>query len=757
MLQHRKLILVSLALALGVVVGFIAFGGDTPARPPAEGPTASDPEIEEAAPDTDERVERIGGDEGTFRRRGRVVDAEGEPVSGVGLQFESLFKPKQFARTTSGPKGRFLITGIRLADEMRFYVTNPQEFRQLESPQETVTIPGEDEIIIRVERRPPPKQLNGRILDDAGQPIADATVHVVHGPAAQRQVSTDDEGGFEITSKGPFDGDLSLLVEAPGFLPARRESVLYDQEPIEIRLDRAHGIRVRVVELGTGRAVENFAVRVRPAAAKSDELDRPCAQGHHPNGEAQLTGLWQGPNLICAVPDDPALADSQVLEVDPTKDDLAVLHVQRLTPLRVHLRWKDGQPAANLRVQLVDSRSSRLPAYVFDMRERPLSASTRWLRHAPIVASRSTTDETGGATLGVPRKVRKLTVRVDFARPPLAEFEVRLGERRHYDHAIEGRIGSVIDIELPDIEPFDPKALGSVAQNARLSGRVQHSLGDKWKLYLKIAQRMVPLGENGEFDFQLEPGKHGVKLVGFLPIEGSKKRKRTGSLHLDWVTVRSGQHLEHDFECPRIGALYGSVRIGDEIPSGHVTVYDDAANVGRARVPIDDEGNYRIDDVWPERVLLRVDPGHGRAHSLWNPDLHTYVQQDRDTRVDLVFTERTVTFRVRHQDGRVAANERLAVGVGGVGQRLDTDEHGIGVVTFVPKSGTLTLFRTWKMSDVLAEVVLSPKKARYEQSVTLYPKNYRPETSPSDEPVPVEAHKADVDLPVLRSHLRRRR
>jgi len=102
--------------------------------------------------------------------RGRVVDAAGKPLAGIGVQREHAFLPE--SRTESGPEGRFELA--------------------VEEPQGELTASGAGWILIGGERYLDPEreedyllvlapavEFRGRVLDARGAPVSDASLFAI--------------------------------------------------------------------------------------------------------------------------------------------------------------------------------------------------------------------------------------------------------------------------------------------------------------------------------------------------------------------------------------------------------------------------------------------------------------------------------------------------------------------------------------------------------------------------------------------------
>ena len=210
---------------------------------------------------------------------GTIVDAQGNPVAGATVVCYLEMEAKQHA-TTDG-QGAFefptfqeqtvvLVTKAGLAPTWRTWYTGAPE-----EPQKIVLGAS--------------SALAGVVVDDAGQPVADAEVSV---PAALNKTATDisqpnevfgkmarelfsartsADGKFRIENF-PADGQAILLAKKPGKALRQTANVLrYDelpfhagQEDITLTLDPAGSVTGKVVARGTGQPLAHAMVGLEP-------------------------------------------------------------------------------------------------------------------------------------------------------------------------------------------------------------------------------------------------------------------------------------------------------------------------------------------------------------------------------------------------------------------------------------------------------------------------------------------------------------
>ncbi len=124
-------------------------------------------------------------------------------------------------------------------------------------------------------RVPPERQVEGRLVDAAGEPVAGVTVQAFprydeerlppasHDPHAEVRTST--QGAFRLRGLG--DGTYELRAQVPGrFVPPDPVVVAAGSEDVEIRLRQAARVTVRVVD-ADGQPCANCAVSLFRAGA----------------------------------------------------------------------------------------------------------------------------------------------------------------------------------------------------------------------------------------------------------------------------------------------------------------------------------------------------------------------------------------------------------------------------------------------------------------------------------------------------------
>lgn len=369
---------------------------------------------------------------------GRVVDDSGVPQANVNVELTRV--PGQDLDHTAPVPARWGDQAATAADgafALRARLT-PGEYRvetrnaELASPM-TVTLPAErstEQLPVVVRRRALPS-LRGRVLDEAGAPVAGLQIE---DRAAQRgtpRTFSGNDGTFELIALAPdgppnaslvprsdeYENDASVAHEVP-----------WGRTDVELRVRRAPGLSVRVTDTA-GTPVETYVVRVLPRNTRgsSSNDSRVRAAGPHQDGIATVPGLARGDWLVLV--EFPATSPFESLrvpfhhEAGPQRLDLRAAASARRT---VRVLAMDEAPVAGATVQLCDPFDAPLDDSRMVMR-RDL-----WMVNAgnnpALVVGEGVTDADGRIELRGPGD-RELGLCVPGpGNVPLRQTGLRLGE-----------------------------------------------------------------------------------------------------------------------------------------------------------------------------------------------------------------------------------------------------------------------------------------------------------------------------------------
>jgi protocatechuate 3,4-dioxygenase beta subunit len=337
--------------------------------------------------------------------RARVVDEDDRPVPGIAVQLQRAdadaagrFGPATTATAESDARGAFAIEGLAGGA----WTVLPRHVERIHPVGDLVLAAGQNEQHVTIVVRPPDPRttITGSVVDADGSPVAGAQVAAEGGPVATAQ--TDERGAFQLVRTDAAAGPVQLRVRgAAGHEDLLTPWMPWGSRSVTLALQRAGGMVVTVVELGTARAVEDFGVswcRVEEAAAGHQG-----AQGavvHHAGGTATIDGVPRGRIRLVVTPADAALAPSDQVEIQHHGGGTAVRGEQRRCgelPVRVTLA--DGRPVQGAALELIRPPAGArvdLETYCMDPGRPARLAAPH--THA-VRLDETTTDETGRAVL----------------------------------------------------------------------------------------------------------------------------------------------------------------------------------------------------------------------------------------------------------------------------------------------------------------------------------------------------------------------
>ena len=222
-----------------------------------------------------------------------------------------------------------------------------------------ITIPAEapmDPITVVV-REPP--FLGGVVVDEHGLPVKGVRVSAeLKRDGRMASARTRADGTFKIYRIANCPDTVRIEVSDPG--PCERtdpsKPFAWGKTGITIELQRALTVAITVVEAGTNKPVEEFAVRAFSMQAKAmNSVDRRLQlSGHHVDGKLEIPGVSRGTSRIAVIPKDPHLHCTQVDIVAEEGMESLRIEVQRLQPMMVQVLDKNGAPVANANVFVIE-------------------------------------------------------------------------------------------------------------------------------------------------------------------------------------------------------------------------------------------------------------------------------------------------------------------------------------------------------------------------------------------------------------------
>jgi protocatechuate 3,4-dioxygenase beta subunit len=222
---------------------------------------------------------------------GRVIEASGTPSSGAWVQVERVDGPAQSAwgrikaSTTTGQDGRFRTTGLEPGRyQVRYHDSGHAPV--LSPPFDLAEDATHDMGDLAIAQG---ASIAGRVTDDAGTPIEDATISL--RDAAGRPVflfstaTTGSDGRYRVPEVEP--GRYTLRVEARGHAPFEKPVTLgADSVTLDATLGRGGTVRVQVVD-AAGLPVSGARVTITDAEGKP--LTRTLSLANLDGGDAGST------------------------------------------------------------------------------------------------------------------------------------------------------------------------------------------------------------------------------------------------------------------------------------------------------------------------------------------------------------------------------------------------------------------------------------------------------------------------------------
>lgn len=283
------------------------------------------------------------------RVRGKVSSSDGQPLPGVSVSVveAGMRRPGMPGdRATTDGDGLYEMTSVPPGD--RNISFNKDGF--VAATKSVATAAGkESQLDATLDAG---RQLNGRVLDESGQPVAGADVRIEGEPV--RSVQTDTDGSFQLA--GLRDGKLRVIARKTGYVDARQEVDTVSQSNVTLSLGRGATIVGRVTGLSP-EELGNVLVNYFSSGGGYGGMARPDAAGNF-----TLTGVKDGTTMVqgsVGGTSGSRSAHKSIEVINGTAPDVELAFTQGFT-VRGHVNGH-GRPMGDFRIMFSSADPSNPP------------------------------------------------------------------------------------------------------------------------------------------------------------------------------------------------------------------------------------------------------------------------------------------------------------------------------------------------------------------------------------------------------------
>jgi len=388
------------------------------------------------------------------RVRGKVVDSQGKAMAGssvfLGLSRErrmgwltkrSAFRPVFQRDFQTDAEGEFTLGIALLAGPWDLQLSLDKL-----SPEE-LDIPDnrrQFELLIRVRDLASTPKIEGKVVDEAGQPVVGASLDYDPRMSAMThrfEIVTGTDGSFCILkNKQDSDAPVRLHVEKQGFDPLA-PSQKFEWETKGHRLVMRYGasLAIQVSDANTLTPIEAYGIRILPVpqvAGKMSPKDRWVrSKGIHPEGILRLQGIARGRYRISIVADAEYIT-SEWVEISLPRETALPLafRLHRAVSQDLRLVTPQGDPVEGSHVELLEPEQG-MPISIYTTISDKSSISTG--RDQATLWTKGRTGASGNLTL---------------TGPPDRHLGLRIRGPRHVPTYIQGirlrESGGVITVQV---------------------------------------------------------------------------------------------------------------------------------------------------------------------------------------------------------------------------------------------------------------------------------------------------------------------
>lgn len=540
--------------------------------------------------------------------------------------------------------------------------------------------------------------IHGRVVDEAGQPVAAALVTAPGQAGASCDITTV-HGEFTLRREaGGESGAVPLSVDRDGFEPPEPlPQVVWGAANVELQIASAAALRLRVID-AAGAAVDDFTVRMLQRAVSMSPLPplRVRARGPFVDGTADIPGIRCGRWLLL-VEFPSATKFERILQ---TIDVAAGARFVQLRAQPAATRWlrvtdADGGPVAGTHVQLCELFGAGLDDTTRVLGELDWQANTHD-QSLGLLLFAGATDSTGslslsaagGRDLGLrllgPGHVPKLVAKLRLDEPGDLRVTVARGARlvgRVVPPTALAELKRLAGLEVDDAFPADRRPI------VRLSGADGAVVPTVRSFADEAAWATYGIADDGSFAVGgLPPGAWTLQIE-YCEVQGSGARF-TARLAVAPIVLTEAATLHRDLDLQPLcaGTLEGSVTCnGEPLADARIlleTDRDALGNQGTVTCETDAAGRF-VHRGRAGRYRLRLPAGRdGRALRAF-----TAATVESGETVRHTFAILSGTLRVKLCDARGLPAAGIALSAFPDGRRLPlTNADGItaGEVTAQP-------------------------------------------------------------------------
>ena len=352
---------------------------------------------------------------------GRVVDEGGNPVATVGVRLTDLpLRANDGAANNSrggwsDESGNFTVS-VPIPPGTWPLRVSARGFRHIR-PQSVRVSKDMPDLVVVVRKIP---LITGVAVDELGKPVVRASIEAQTAAGWRCSSWTRKDGTFRLYARrDPISPIVSFRTSGwhgacEPFQEERR--VEWGSRDVRLVLRRGLSLEVVVVERGSGKPVERYAVSCHATRATSSSETGARLGGTHEGGQVVVDGIWRGENFIKVFPNDIALLPSERIKFTAHETGIAPLRIEvdRMQKLTVHLsdERNRGVPGSQIEVLLQGTSPLNVESWASNIKRgssMSLSSDPNYVPHQVCATAKTGSD--GTASVFAPFNGRKIALR----------------------------------------------------------------------------------------------------------------------------------------------------------------------------------------------------------------------------------------------------------------------------------------------------------------------------------------------------------